>query len=82
MCGVRQIDYISVRINARLLESRRLRQLAQKMKPGKFASFQPKYGAVRAIFQESLLKLGCRVLSRLHFFCKQNFSISPLGKDI
>ena len=36
-------------------------QWAQKVNLYKFASFQPKIMAVRAFFQESLLKLGCDV---------------------
>ena len=53
------------------LRSRRLCQWAPKVKPCKLASFQPKSGSVRAIFQESLLNLGCRILSMVHFFLKR-----------
>ena len=56
--------------------------VASKREMGKFNS--PIFGleAGKLVFQESLLKLGCRVLSRLHFWCIKNFSASPSGKDI
>ena len=64
------------------------RQWAQKVKLDAICAamvttrLAPLNGDVRAIFQESSLKVECWGISGLHYFCNENFSIWPLGKDI
>ena len=42
-------------------------QWAQKVKPSRLSSFQPRNGTFKVNFQTSLLKLGWRELSKLSF---------------